>query len=164
MIARQLMTKDIEVCMLNDTVARAIEIMKRRNCGFVPIVADLYGKVLKGVVTDRDLVLFLGHSDMRPSEVLLKNCYNPNPKSAFEDTDIHDVEALMRDCNVHRVPVINKDGKILGVISLKDLAEEAWAENDLKKPEITETEIGKVVDQISINQGRIWKKEGRHLE
>lgn len=164
MIARQLMTKDVEVCTLNDSAAHAIEIMRRRNCGFVPIVVDLYSKVLAGVVTDRDLVLFLGKSDMRPSEVTLKNCYTAKPKSVVEDTDIRDVEELMKDYQIHRVPVVNKDGKVIGVISLKDLAEEAWAENDSKNPEITEVEIGKVVEQISVNQGRIWKDEGLYLE
>lgn len=149
MLTRDLMTREIETCTLEDSAAQAIAIMTRRNCGFVPVVLDPFSNVLEGVVTDRDLALFLGRSGRRAGEVKIKECFTRDPKCVVEDTKLHDVARLMEDFHIHRVPVTDNNRRLLGIISLKDLAEEAWKERGTENPEVTEKEIGEIVESIS---------------
>lgn len=152
MLARELMTREIETCTLKDSVAHVLGIMDYRNCGFVPVIADTHSKILVGVVTDRDLALFLGRSGRPAEEIKIRECYTGSPKSVGENTDIHDVAKLMEDYQIHRVPVVDENQRLVGVISLKDLADEAWKERGTGNPEMTEREIGEIVESISISR------------
>jgi CBS domain-containing protein len=143
------MKRDIEVCTLEDSAAKAAEIMSQRNCGFVPLVRGWNDWYLEGVITDRDLGLFLGKTDRRASEVRLAEFGSRDIRTVYEDDDIHMVEALMEEAHIHRVPVTDRNGKISGIIALKDLADEAFREKRAKHPEVTEKEIAEIVESIS---------------
>ena len=150
MLAKEIMTQGVEVCTDDETAAEAIAIMMRRNCGFIPIVRDHFDRALEGVVTDRDLALYFGWTDKRPSEVLLKDCMSRRPITVFEDTNLHQVALMMEEHLIHRIPVINHAGKLVGIITLKDLAEEAWRAKGSGRQEVTDQEIGEIVESISI--------------
>ncbi len=149
MLARDVMTKVVRSCTLNDTLADALAIMRLKNCGFVPIVESLENQVLIGVVTDRDLALFLGWSDRHASNARLRECYTGDVKMASPETSVHEVEKLMKEYQIHRVPVVDAKGKIVGIISLKDLADEARIDKWTKDPEVKEREIAEVIEAIS---------------
>lgn len=150
MKARDLMTKDIEVCTLNNSAADAISIMKRKNCGFVPVVLDQNNRTLTGVLTDRDAALFLGESKRPASDVKVREFYTRTPKTVPENADLHDVVQLMEEQQIHRVPVTDETGKkLLGIISLKDLAQEARMERGSQKPGVSEAEIGEIIETIA---------------
>lgn len=150
MRAQELMSTQPDCCTPEDTAQRAAEIMRRRNCGFVPIVRDTTSRKLEAVVTDRDLALFLGTSNRLASQIKLREFCTRNPRRVSPETDIREVEALMETAHIHRVPVTQKDGTLVGVISLKDLAEEAWKERGAQMQTITDEEIGEIVEAIAI--------------
>jgi CBS domain-containing protein len=152
MNARELMTKEIEICTLNDTAQKAGEIMQHRNCGFVPVVRDSNNWFLEGVLTDRDIALYLCKTNKRPSEIKVGEFCTRRPKTVTLDTEIHEVEKLMEDAQIHRIPVVGQDGKLAGVISLKNLAETAWKGRKNQFPEVTEKEIGEIVEAIAISR------------
>ena len=150
MKARSLMRRDIEACIPTDTAAKAVEIMQRRNCGFIPVIRSFEDWHLEGVFTDRDLALFLGKTDRRPSEVHVGEFCCRRVKSVFEDDVSHTVIALMEAAKIHRVPVVDRSGRLTGIISLKEMAEEAYREKDIEfPPEIPEREIAEIVESIS---------------
>ena len=152
MLARDLMATDLEFCTLEDSAHKAGEIMLRRNCGFVPIVRDLVNFVLEGVVTDRDLALYLARTDKRPSEIHLSEFCTRNLKTAFPDDEIHEVIAQMEGGHVHRIPVVDRSGKLLGLVSLKNLAEETWKERSYNTPELTEKELAEILESIALSR------------
>ena len=149
MLTHDLMTQEVEMCTFEDTAQQAASIMSRRNCGFVPVVLDHETKILVAVLTDRDLVLFLSKTNRRPSEVKVGEFCTRFPKTVFANTEIHEVEELMKEYQIHRLPVIDNVGKIIGVISLKDLADEAWRDVNDFQPEVSEREIAEIVEVIS---------------
>lgn len=150
MKARSLMRRDVEACVPSDTAAKAIEIMQRRNCGFIPVIRSFDDWHLEGVFTDRDLALFLGKTDRRPSEARVGEFFCRRAETVFEDEPSRSVIALMEAARIHRVPVVDRAGRLTGIISLKELAEEAYREKDIEfPPEIPEREIAEIVESIS---------------
>lgn len=150
MLACDLMTKDIETCRLEDTAAHAAMIMQSRNCGFVPVVSDLFSETVVGVITDRDLALYMAKTNKRPGQIRVKEFYTRNPKTVYEDMDIQEVECMMEEFHIHRVPVLDRENRLVGVISLKDLAEEAWKEKDVTHPCVSDRDIAAIVETISL--------------
>lgn len=152
MKARDLMTRDVEVCKLNDSAAEAVDIMTRRNCGFVPIVSNNESRILEAVITDRDVALFLGQTNLCAKDVQVWQFCRFEPKTVTEDADAYDIANLMEVYQIHRVPVVDQIGKLVGVVSLKDLAKEAWLEKGIRYPEMTEAKIGEIIETIATSR------------
>ena len=152
MLARDLMKQDLEFCTLEDTAAKAAEIMKRRNCGFVPVVRDAQSGILEGVFTDRDLALFLGCTNRLAEEVRVKEFCTRDLRTVLPGDSLDKVKTLMEKEHVHRVPVTEKNGKLTGVITLKDLAEIAWRERSEKIPDVTDKELGEIIESIALSR------------
>jgi IMP dehydrogenase len=147
------MKTEIEVCTPDDSAAKAAEIMSRCNCGFVPIVESLGNWMLKGVLTDRDLALYLGKANRPAGDVRLREFFSRNPRTVSPDTEIHEVEKLLEEARIHRVPVVDSGGKLVGIISLKDLAEEAWRERGKKEgAEVRESELAEILEAIALSR------------
>jgi CBS domain-containing protein len=141
MKARDLMTADPACCTPDDTAQTAVRLMEEMNCGLIPVVEDQASARLVGVITDRDIALRgvgrgLGPdtpvSELMSTEI---SCCSP-------DDDLSQVERIMEDRQVRRVPVIDDDGRCLGIIAQADLA---FHEGRGTTPE----EVGRLVEKIS---------------
>jgi len=152
MFARDLMKEDYDFCTLEDTASTAAEIMLRRNCGFVPILRDKTSLILEGGLTDRDLALYLAKTNRKAKDVLVKEFFTQDLKTVAPNDEIHRIKALMEEFHIHRIPVTESDGRLLGIISLKDLAAETFKERDSKMPEVTEKELAEIVEAISLSR------------
>jgi CBS domain-containing protein len=118
-----------------DTSAReAAEIMKSEDTGIVPIVE---GDRLTGVITDRDLALRIvaeGKSaDTRVGELASKDLVTVDPQQSLEEA-----ARLMAEHQVRRLPVVEEDGRLVGILAQKDVAEAGH-----------DTLTGEVVERIS---------------
>lgn len=120
MTVEEIMKKDVATCTPNDDVATAGKIMKDRNCGFVPVV-DSRGSMV-GVVTDRDLCLAMTTELHRTAErIAVKDALSHPVFSCFPDENLKVVLATMTKHHVRRLPVIDKQGHLLGVLSIDDI-------------------------------------------
>ncbi len=90
-----IMTKDPEPCLTSASCASAIEIMRRRKCGFLPVVADFASKRVIGVVTDRDIALHLGQVDRPASQAIVESCMARDVKAVSSEADLADVAQVM---------------------------------------------------------------------
>lgn len=133
MRVRELMTEYPAACTAEDPCAIAGDIMARRNCGFVPVVDSLVTKRVVGVVTDRDLALHLTQADRRPHEISVEECMTSQPKTVRPEMDVDEAIRLMEEEALHRVPVV-ENGKLVGVLSRKDLVGVAHEERDRPRP------------------------------
>ena len=119
MLVRELMTHDVEVVSPQSTLREAAELMRTVDTGALP-VCD--GDRLRGMLTDRDIVvrgLALGCSPDSPvSEVMSTQLY-----TVREDVLIEDAARLMRDQQIRRLPVLDENKRLVGIISLGDLSE-----------------------------------------
>lgn len=129
MDARELMTANPEACLPTDTCAVAAGIMRRRSCGFVPVVESQETRRVIGVVTDRDLALHLVQADRRAGEVPVSACMTREVRMVAPDAELEEIAGTMEAAAVHRVPVV-EDGRLVGVLSVSDMARAAsqeWA-------------------------------------
>lgn len=116
----KVMTREVFACSPNDTLNRAAQIMWEADCGALPVV-DAQRRVV-GLVTDRD-VCMASYTRGVPlwaapvSSAMSKALFTCSPDDA-----VGDVERLMKEKQIRRVPVVNGEGELLGVVTLGDLA------------------------------------------
>lgn len=123
MNASELMTKAVQSCSANDNLQRAMQIMWEHDCGVVPVV-DGEKKVI-GMITDRDVAV-AAYTQGRPLwQIPVSSAMAKQVHGAREDDSIEAVETLMRRVRVRRVPVLDKEGRLTGILSMNDLARHA---------------------------------------
>ncbi len=146
MRARDVMTSNIGICEPEDTLRRAAQIMKEKDCGCVP-VTDSMSRVL-GMVTDRDVCMAAYTSDLPLSSIHAVSAMSRDPRTCKSDDRVEKVEALMKAHQVRRLPVVDSENRLLGIVSLNDLAliaeDEEFMEprNILDKQRVAETLAG----------------------
>ncbi len=139
MKARDLMTNNPDVVTPNEPVARAAQVMRDRNVGIVPVVDDRSSMKLRGVITDRDIAI--RHvAENHPNTCKVGDELSGAPiRTVQPDADIEDVMNVMKHDQVRRVPVVEKDNRLVGIIAQADIAEHGPGSK----------EVGKVVEKIS---------------
>ena len=145
---RELMTADPEACLATESCAAAVAIMRRRNCGFVPVVDSQATKRVIGVVTDRDIALHLGQADDEADDVPVKACMTKDVKSISPSVNLNEAAKLMEQFAIHRLPVV-ENGRLVGVLSLKDIAvaaDKRWA---YPESSTAEQKLGEIVEAIA---------------
>jgi CBS domain-containing protein len=148
MDVRAVMTTDPEACLPTDSCAAAGAIMLRRNCGFVPIIDNAATKRVIGVVTDRDLLLHLVQTNSAPESLPVKACMTSPAKTIQADADFMAAAALMESAAIQRVPVVEGQ-RLVGVLSLKDLALVARREWSQVGPHQVEQQVTDIVEAIA---------------
>jgi CBS domain-containing protein len=122
MLARDIMTVNPVVVTPDAPVYEAAAIMRDANVGFTPVVDDRESMQLKGVLTDRDIAVRCV-AGRRSCDGPVGECMTAAPVDAVgPDAEVHEVVALMERQQVRRVPVVDRDGRLVGVIAQADLA------------------------------------------
>ncbi len=121
MTIRDLMTRDPACCTPSDSAHRAAMLMRRFDIGTLPVVNDESHRRLLGIVTDRDLCLFIVAANRLPAEITIEECMARNPVCCRPDDTVTHVVQLMRTHHVRRLPVVNLEGALVAMISLTDL-------------------------------------------
>lgn len=119
MKVRDCMCNDVACVCPDATIKEVAKLMQNRHVGCIP-VCDSNQKVL-GIVTDRDLILRTLACDKdvnqtKVSDVMTTKIYNCTPEAEIED-----VEQIMCDCQIRRVPVVENE-QLIGIITIGDLA------------------------------------------
>jgi CBS domain-containing protein len=120
MNARDLMTEDPGSCRLDHDIDAALGIMDREECGAVPII-DERNHVI-GIVTDRDILFGARKEGGTLSGLTVESCMTKDPITVREDDSAEDVIRVMTRERVRRVPVVDRDGKLRGIIAQADVA------------------------------------------
>ena len=108
------MIRDPIILSAEDTVASALQIMKEYHISGIPIT-DKSGKLV-GIITNRDL-RFDPNSKSKISELMTKE----NLITANESTDLKKAEKILQKYKIEKLPVVNKSGKLVGLITFKDI-------------------------------------------
>ena len=118
----EVMTREPACCEPGDSVSRVAGIMKREDVGSVPVVESHEDKRLLGIVTDRDLVVkvLAGGTDINASTV--RDAMTPNPASCHENDPIDKAVKLMSERQVRRMPIVDQQGRLVGIIAQADVA------------------------------------------
>jgi CBS domain-containing protein len=126
-------------CRSNTNLGSATELLWNANCGFLPVEGS-DGKVI-GVVTDRDICIALGTRARLAGEVFVGEVMSGKLCSCLPDDDIHVALQTMMEGKVRRLPVIAKDGTLVGVISMDDILFRTEPMSLGKEPELSTDEV-----------------------
>ncbi|HZR25688.1 MAG TPA: CBS domain-containing protein [Vicinamibacterales bacterium] len=119
MIVSQLMTTDVATCTPKSDLEHAIFVMLERDCGFVPVVSEV-GRLV-GAITDRDVCIAIAAHRRTPAHIHIEEAMtHPAIACRPEDTLITALGTMSRH-RVHRLPVVDRDGYVQGVISMNDI-------------------------------------------
>jgi len=116
-----LMVKDVLTVEPSDTIGEAAEKMNASHVGAVVVMEDMVRIV--GIVTERDLLRAVA-SRARAAEARVRQWMTPDPVTIDPDMTIKEAAKIMFDNNFRHLPVV-KDGRVLGIVSLRLLAR--WA-------------------------------------
>lgn len=159
---RECMTGNAKACIAEDSCAVAGEIMRRRQCGFLPVVDSQTTKRVTGVVTDRAIMLYLVHRDLPASEVAVKACMTGAPTMISHDADLEVAVRAMKKEAVDRLPVIDQ-GRLVGVLSLQDIALAARRQWAYVGPHVTEQAVTEILEAIAIAGERLKNRARRRM-
>jgi CBS domain-containing protein len=151
MKVEQIMNRSVKVCRPQDSLNKAAQIMWDEPCGAVPVVDDQCKPV--GFLTDRDICM-AAYTQGKPLEELrVETAMARKVVSCVAEDDLGSAAGLMRQNRTRRLPVIDQDGALVGLLSLDDLACEAARSlrggvNDELRNLVLEV-------HLSINRGRV---------
>ena len=133
---KDVMTPQAEVVSPDATAEDAAAIMKTLDIGVLP-VSDEQGLV--GILTDRDLVVRVMAATRDPKAMLVGEAMTPSVVYCFEDDDIEHAATVMAGQQIRRLPVLDKNRKLVGIVSMGDIAVHG------RDPQLT----GKVLEDVS---------------
>jgi CBS domain-containing protein len=141
------MSRDVRTCSPEDDLATAAQLMWDADCGCVPIVEGGSRRVV-GMLTDRDVCMATHFQGRRPDEIRVGDVMSTDVRTVVASEELADAEAIMSDAQVRRLPVVDGDERLVGMVSLADLARRADREREAERPEITEEEVGDTLTAI----------------
>jgi CBS domain-containing protein len=116
---RDIMTRRVEVVHPDATIEEAAEKMKRLDVGPLP-VCD--GERLLGMVTDRDITVRATSEGRDPKNTRVRDVMTEEVFYCFDDQSVDEAAEIMRRAQIRRLPIVNRDKRLVGIVSLGDLA------------------------------------------
>jgi CBS domain-containing protein len=119
----ELMTREVECCAIDDMLERPAQIMWDNDCGCVPVLDD--DERVVGMITDRDICMAALTQGRTLDTMTVESACSREISTAQEDDTVEAVESLMRLMQVRRVPITDARGRLVGILSMNDLARHA---------------------------------------
>jgi len=132
MIVKELAELDVKSCSPDTDLATTAKIMWDGDCGAVPVV-DEHRKVV-GMVTDRDICIAAATRGAKPSDIRAKDVMSRNLATCRLRDNVHDALNTMRVARVRRLPVIDDDERLAGIVSMNDLVMHAECRSNAAVP------------------------------
>jgi CBS domain-containing protein len=118
----EVMTKNPVCCLPDDLVAKAAGLMKSENVGSIPVIENEQTKKLVGIVTDRDLALKIVAEEQEAKSTKVEAVMTRKIITCLADDDLQKALNAMAQHQLRRIPVVDQDNRILGIIAQADMA------------------------------------------
>ncbi len=116
---REIMTRDVEVVHPDTPLKEVAKAMKSLNVGMVPVCDR---EELVGMVTDRDIMVRATAQGWEPAKTCADRVMTKEIVYCFDDQDVKDATRLMEEKQIRRLPVLSRNKRHVGVVSLGDIA------------------------------------------
>jgi CBS domain-containing protein len=116
------MTKDPASCEPTHSIAKVAGLMKQEDVGSVPVVESAESRRLTGIITDRDIVVKVIAAGRPADTSTVREAMTPNPASCRETDDVDQAVKLMKERQVRRMPIVDAEGRLTGIIAQADVA------------------------------------------
>ncbi|HSP95738.1 MAG TPA: CBS domain-containing protein [Candidatus Dormibacteraeota bacterium] len=142
----QLMRHGVRSCSPQDSLHTAAQLMWDNDCGCLP-VRDDGGRVV-GMITDRDICMAAYLQGGPLCALKVSSAMSHDTFACRADDTIAQAEATMRAHQVRRLPVLDREDRLVGILSLNDIALEAGEEMQRKQKAVNLAEIGRTLEAI----------------
>ena len=146
MVISELMSRHVATCRAEDRLDVPARLMWDLDIGCVPVVDDR-GHVV-GILTDRDVCMATYTQGKAPQHILVREAMAHEVYSCLPDDNLAEVEEIMRRRRVRRVPVVDLDGRLVGLISLNDLARESARQQTRVQKDLTPLDVSATLAAI----------------
>jgi len=150
MKVKDVMTSPVQYCAPETTLAEAAMKMWDSDCGVLPVVTR-EGKVI-GMITDRDICMAVTTKGRAASNISVWETASGKLYSCSPDDDIQDVLKAMAAQKVRRLPVVNDDGELRGIVCLNDLVLQAEEARGRKGAVLSDEDVIKTLKAISAHR------------
>jgi CBS domain-containing protein len=145
------MTKNPTCCTVNGTAREAAEIMRNEDVGPVPIVNSEADRRVVGIVTDRDITIKVTASGRDAGTTRIAEVMSSNPVTCRETDDVQAAVEAMKRNQIRRVPIVDSEGRLAGIVAQADLARL-----------LDEEHVGDLVEEVSQpSSGMVGRAVGR---
>src|SRR6185436_11820490 len=118
MKVREVMTPDAKAIWITESLADAAKEMWENDCGVLPIIK---GRKVVGMITDRDICMAAAMRDRNPSNISVEEVMNATVHAAQAEDDVKQALQTMREHRIRRLPVLNLEGELQGIVSMNDI-------------------------------------------
>ncbi|MFZ5895521.1 MAG: CBS domain-containing protein [Myxococcota bacterium] len=146
MQVRELMTSNVACLQSSDTLSEAARVMWDCDCGAIP-VTDGSGRVV-GMITDRDICMATWSRDQPPSGIRIADAMSRDLFYCSPSDSVSSAEFLMRAKQIRRVPVLDANEKLVGILSLADIVNRARRTEGPTPSELSAGEITATLGNI----------------
>ena len=116
------MTKNPVCCLPNDMVVKVAQLMKRENIGPIPVIENEQTRKLVGIVTDRDLAMKIVAEGLDAKSTKVETVMTRKVVTCHAEDDLQVALDTMSTHQLRRIPIVDNDNKILGIIAQADVA------------------------------------------
>jgi len=114
----EVMTAKPQVIKASESVLKAAELLARNNIGALPVENE---DKLIGMLTDRDIVVRVVAGGKDPAKTRVQDVVSDQVKYCYEDEDVEHVAQNMHQLLVRRLPVMNRNKRLVGIVSIDDI-------------------------------------------
>jgi len=125
MTVATVMTSAPACCTPSTSLTEVARLMVDNDCGEIPVVEDMETRKLAGVLTDRDIATRVVAAGRNTLEARAVDCMSSPAVSVGPDTSLQDCCELMETHQIRRVPVVDAEGAVVGIVSLADVVRSA---------------------------------------
>jgi len=119
MKVRDIMTCDVKIVSPTDDLQSAAQLMEKNDFGMVPVGEN---DRLFGMLSDRDITIRAVARGLAPDRAKVREVMTTDVKYVYDDESVDDVSRNMSSLQVRRLPVLNREKRLVGIVSLGDLA------------------------------------------
>ena len=149
MRVEQIMSKEVQCCRPDDTLEHAARLMWDNDCGCLAVCGGEEGMMkIAGMITDRDISMCALFEGKPLCELKVDEAMGHDVRACHPGDTLTEAEKIMREGKIRRIPVVDDEDHVIGMISLADLAQEAARERTAGKKEITDVEVNDTLVSI----------------
>jgi CBS domain-containing protein len=140
MKVKDVMNPDAKAIWITESLADAAKLMWENDCGILPVIKD--GRKVVGMITDRDICMGTAMKDVNPSSISVEQVISGKVYTATPDEDVEQALEMMKAHKVRRLPVLNAEGELAGILSMNDIVLQANGSNgkaQIKYADVVET-------------------------
>jgi CBS domain-containing protein len=146
MKVKEVMTPDAKACWITESLADAAKAMWENDCGILPVINE--GRRVVGLITDRDICMATAMQERNPSSISVEEVMTGKVYAAAQDDDIRVALETMQEYKIRRLPVVDSEGELKGVLSMNDIVLKAKEPNGKKAPQLSYADVVKTYKAI----------------